>query len=391
MSVPAIFQTNVPAHLSTMSRETIAALNKDAAAGAGGSSIPRISLKQSRFRMIVGGEEVAVLPSFDLDVVVIHANPAASKTFYGKQWTGNDDRESPDCFSNDGIRPHTDAKAPQCASCAQCPHNAWGSKINPTTGAQGKACTDTKRIAVVAPGVLGTGDLFQLAIPPASLKEWAGFIGQLQQVNPPVPYFAIVTKISFDTNQSYPKLLFTPVRYLSEAEFAIASERFSSEEAGVVAGLDNGPVAPQVAAPAAQSLVSPEPTRSTRLLCNKPRLCNKQLRHQLAGVPQLGSKRHLCNKRHLCSKRHLCNKQLRQLLAGVPQQGNKKLRQRKKHRPSHVVAALRLHRYRLRQLHKKRQLPSTMRAPSSPTSRSLSVVTRTWTPCSTTRVGAANQ
>lgn len=257
MSVPAIFQTNVPAHLSTMSRETIAALNKDAAAGAGGNSIPRISLKQSRFRMVVGGEEVAVLPSFDLDVVVIHANPAASKTYYGKQWNGNDDREMPDCFSNDGIRPHTDAKTPQCASCAQCPHNAWGSKINPQTGAQGKACTDTKRIAVVAPGVLGTGDLFQLAIPPASLKEWAGFIGQLQQVNPPVPYFAIVTKISFDTKVSYPKLLFTPVRYLTEEEFALANERFSSAEAGAVAGLDNGPVAPQVTAPAAQSLGIP--------------------------------------------------------------------------------------------------------------------------------------
>ena len=244
MSVPAIFQTSVPAHLSSISRETIAALNKDAAAGAGGASIPRISLKQSRFRMIVGGEEVAVLPTFDLDVVVIHANPAASKTFYAKQWNGSDDREQPDCFSNDGIRPHTDAKAPQCATCAQCPHSAWGSKINPQTGGQGKACADSKRVAVVAPSVLATGDLFQLSIPPASLKEWAAYIGQLQQVNPPVPYFAIVTKLAFDTNVSYPKLLFTPVRYLTAEEFAIASERFSSEEAGVVAALDNGPVAP---------------------------------------------------------------------------------------------------------------------------------------------------
>ena len=103
-----IFQQQIPARLMQRDAAATAAMNAAAAAGTGGgSNINRISLKQSRFRLIIGGEEAKVLPDLHLDVVIVRGNPGVNKTYYIKQWKPGQEPESPDCMSSDGIRPST--------------------------------------------------------------------------------------------------------------------------------------------------------------------------------------------------------------------------------------------------------------------------------------------
>ena len=271
-----IFQQQMPARLMSRDAAATAAMNAAAAAGTGGgSNINRISLKQSRFRLIIGGEEAKVLPDLHLDVVIVRGNPGVNKTYYLKPWKPGQEPESPDCMSPDGIRPSAESTAKQSESCATCPQNEWGSKINPLTGKKIKACADGKRIAVLPPGKLD-GDMFQITVPPASIGDFGAFLKQLNQISPPVLYNDIVVRISFDTEVSYPKLKFEPVRYLSDEEAAKVQERFESAESKMVCGVEDfAPAAApaqqaapvqQAAAPAQQAAapVQPEAPKATR-------------------------------------------------------------------------------------------------------------------------------
>ena len=228
----------------TLTSDQIKAMNAAAAIGTGGSSFNKISLKQSRFRLVVGGQETAVLPVNDLNLVIVRVNEAVTKTWFEKEWNPNDEPTSPECSSDDGIRPRADSPKPQCGPdglCANCPQNQWGSKINRVTGAKIKACTDTKRMAVMAPDNNGLfaydGDLYQLQFPPASLKDFGGFVRGLSAGSVPAGYNMVVANIAFDTNVSYPKLVFKPVRWLVPNEWEHVSKRFDSEEARITAGL----------------------------------------------------------------------------------------------------------------------------------------------------------
>ena len=270
-----IFQQQMPARLMSRDAAATAAMNAAAAAGTGGgSNINRISLKQSRFRLIIGGEEAKVLPDLHLDVVIVRGNPGVNKTYYIKQWKPGQEPEAPDCMSSDGIRPSADSTTKQSESCALCPQNEWGSKVNPLTGKKIKACADGKRIAVLPPGKLD-GDMFQITVPPASIGDFGAFLKQLNQVSPPVLYNDIVVRISFDTEVSYPKLKFEPVRYLTDEEAAKVAERFESAESKLVCGVEDhaAPAAPAAAAPAAAAPaaaapaaapVTPEAPKATR-------------------------------------------------------------------------------------------------------------------------------
>ena len=250
-----IFQQQMPARLMQRDAAATAKMNAEAAAGTGGgSNINRISLKQSRFRLIIGGEEAKVLPDLHLDVVIVRGNPGVNKTYYIKQWKPGQEPEAPDCMSSDGIRPSPDSTSKQSDLCATCPQNEWGSKINPLTGKKIKACADGKRIAVLPPGKLD-GDMFQMTIPPASIGDFGAFLKQLNQVSPPVLYNDIVVRISFDTEVSYPKLKFEPVRYLTDDEAAKVQERFESSESKIVCGVEDhaAPAQPAQQAPVQQA------------------------------------------------------------------------------------------------------------------------------------------
>lgn len=218
-----------------------AKINKEATGGVGGESINRISLKQSRFRLIVGGEQVKVVDEPYLDVIIVRSNPNVSKAYYGRDYDPNAEDQSPKCYSSNGVVPDDDAQEIQCSTCAACPHNQWGSKISAVSGKKVKACSDVKRVAI-APHNNPEAPLFQVAIPAASMKVFGNYVRQLNQTTPPIPYNALVTRVKFDPDSDFPKLMFEPVRWLSGKEYDTVNERYDSEEAKSVATIVDTPV-----------------------------------------------------------------------------------------------------------------------------------------------------
>ena len=220
----------IPAHIQARMGQD-SALTKSLAGGLGsGEAPPRISIKGSRFRIIEGGEEY-LIPQTYLDVVVVGANPRLSKTYYAKDWDP-DDASAPDCKSVDGISPDDDSATKQSDLCATCPHNAWGSKIGPK-GQKLKSCTDLKRIAVVSPDDL-EGTVYLLQVTPSAIKGLNAYQKNLASrgIAPEVTK----TRLTFDTEASFPKLVFGLSGFLEEAEIEIVDRIIAGDMVKVVTG-----------------------------------------------------------------------------------------------------------------------------------------------------------
>lgn len=223
----------IPAHVAARVG-TPSALAQSLTGGlsaSGSGSFPRISIKGSRFRIVEGDTET-VLDSTKLQVVIVGANPRLSKTWYAKQWTKDAEPTAPDCFSLDGISPDVTSTAPQNDLCASCPHNAWGSKITPN-GQQVKACSDLKRLAVVAADD-PTGTVYLLTVTPAALKGLNQYQKELAVRG--IPPEIVKTVVSFDTDASFPKLAFGFGGFLDADTQAAVDRLFGSEEVREITG-----------------------------------------------------------------------------------------------------------------------------------------------------------
>jgi hypothetical protein len=239
-----LIPTNVkiPAHLANrIGKPSVLAQALGGGIGSG-ESVPRISLKGARFR-IKEGENETVLDTTALDIVIVGANPRLSKTWYSKAWTPDAEPVAPDCFSLDGVRPDQSSTDPQNDICATCPHNAWGSKVTPM-GQKVKACSDLKRLAVVAADD-PTGPIYLLQVTPAALKGLNQYQRELSMrgIAPEI----VKTRISFDTDASFPKLVFGFGGFLDEAAMEQVDGLFGSAEVKVITGEEV--TAPEAPAP----------------------------------------------------------------------------------------------------------------------------------------------
>lgn len=162
-------------------------------------------------------------PRGSVEVVIIKASTAVSKIWYKDGWVEGSSA-APDCFSTNGVTPDAQSRNRQANTCAACPMNAWGSRITPA-GKAGKACGDSKRIAVVPLGDIKNevyGGAMLLRVPAASLNDLAQFGNKLQALG--YPYYAVGVRISFDPAESYPKFQFGAIRPLDEAEARLVLE-----------------------------------------------------------------------------------------------------------------------------------------------------------------------
>jgi hypothetical protein len=217
----------VPAHLANrVTAGQPSALTQDLMAGTSGGSVPRISIRAGRFRIIDGDAET-VLPETELSVMILKSNPALIKTYYANNYDPNADNTSPDCFSYDGVRPDASVVTPQSDACASCPMAAWGSKISPT-GAKIKACSDSKRLAVVAASDPG-GKAYQLSIPAASLKPLGKYIQTLAQHG--IDMDIVKTIVYFDLEADFPRLLFRYGSWIEDHEAAAMAYKLENDSA----------------------------------------------------------------------------------------------------------------------------------------------------------------
>ena len=251
----SLSNTQVPAHLA--GRVGVPSMLAQSLTGGLSSSniFPRISIKGSRFRIVEGDTET-VLESTTLDVVVVGANPRLSKTWYAKAWSKDAEPSAPDCFSVDGVGPDTSATDPQNDLCASCPQNAWGSKVT-DAGQQIKACSDKKRLAVVSTDD-PAGAIYLLEVTPAALKGLNQYQKELSVRG--IPPEIVVTRISFDTDASFPKLQFGFGGFLTSDVQEVVDGLFGTIEVKEITGENGGtrPVeVPKVAAKPALREVAP--------------------------------------------------------------------------------------------------------------------------------------
>lgn len=245
MSNIVSLDAKVPAHIANRIGKPSALAEKLVGGISSGETWPRISIKGGRFRIKEGDAET-VLQSTTIDVVIVGSNPRLSKTYYAKAWDPSAEATAPDCSSMDGVRPDSNVAEPQNDICATCPHNAWGSKKGPQ-GQDLKACSDSKRIAVVSADD-PSGQIYLMLITPAALKDLNQYQKDLSHRG--IAPELVRTRIGFDTNASFPKLKFGFGGWLTEDEIAAVDEVLSNPTIPEMTGekLRNTPA--QIEAPA---------------------------------------------------------------------------------------------------------------------------------------------
>lgn len=223
----------LPAHLANRLNQP-SQLGAAVTAGLGtGVSVPRISIKGSRFRIIEDGAEL-VLNTLETDVIIVGANPHLTKMWYAKKWNPDDEPAAPDCFSHNGIRPDVEAENPQATLCASCPKNQWGSSLA-DNGQKLKACSDSKRLAVVSASD-PEGTVYLLSVTPAALKGLNQYHRELAQKG--IPAEVVITKLGFDTTASFPKLTFRFGGFIPEHHQPVVDALIGSEQVQAITGED---------------------------------------------------------------------------------------------------------------------------------------------------------
>lgn len=206
-------------------------------------SYATMSIKGKVFAVVRGGERTVLYAPGTRDVlqrvnvIILKAGPRPAKRYYEGTFKDDGETVQPTCFSFDGIRPDAAALNPQCKSCGACRFNQFGTaRMLDGTQGKGKACTDYVRLALCAAGKNMHDDVFYLAVPAASIKNFNSFCTLL--VRHKMPIFGVRTEISFDPTAATPKLRFEAVGIVDdEAEF---NQLKALRESALVSNIVNG-------------------------------------------------------------------------------------------------------------------------------------------------------
>lgn len=191
----------------------------------------RISIKGGVFREMIGGKEYRVSEERSMNVVIVKAAPKVSRVFYSGNYSEGE-TVTPTCWSSDSQRPDDKVKEKQSATCLNCPKNIKGSGQGDS-----RACRYQQRLAVVVDGEIQKHEVYQLVLPPTSVFG-DGEKGKLplqayarHLKNNGVPITGVVTEMRFDTASPTPKLVFKPVRPLTEDEYNTVQSLKDTQEA----------------------------------------------------------------------------------------------------------------------------------------------------------------
>ena len=213
-------KVGLPAYLADeKTRTELAAYNDDVSSG---QQFPTLSIKGKVFTLNKDGERKRLMKNEDevlqtIQVTVVRANPNA-RVFYAGEYVEGTEGEAarPDCYTNDGTVPASDARDPQSPKCAICPRAVWGTGNR----GEGTACTVNTRLAIVAPELLAAGNAEPtlLRVPAGSRRNFSDFVNITKRHGS--PYFAAVVKVGFDPEAPAPKLTFKLMGYLNDEAFA---------------------------------------------------------------------------------------------------------------------------------------------------------------------------
>lgn len=193
--------------------------SQDASHGLGGIKHPMISRNGNRFTLIDTNGTQRPWQQLSIDVVIANVSQHVNRVFYEGDYEPGAG-EPPACFSDNGVGPSKESRAPQNATCTACPQSAWGSKVT-QQGKEVPACQSGKKLAVQ---VLGddTGLVYEFRVPPGSFNHkpgqdpweggWLWYVGALKGAS--LQLSDVVTRISFKPG-TMGVLTFKPVQQLS--------------------------------------------------------------------------------------------------------------------------------------------------------------------------------
>lgn len=253
-AVAVVDGSNIPAHIAARINQRQGASSAALDAVITGTTFPRVSIRASRYRLVDDAEEKVV--GTEMDVVVVAVNPAVSKVWYDKAYTGDSDAPVlPACFSNDGKTPDPSVKSPVSTSCVNCPKNVLGSRITPN-GAQSKECNDVRHMAVLP--AADPSKPYALTVPVSGMKALRQYFKGLAGYNL-IPE-EVITTLGFDDQASFPKITFKHKGYVNEKHIKSIEEMAQTPEVKVMTRQVAVPVVqPTLPAPEAAPAPAPAP------------------------------------------------------------------------------------------------------------------------------------
>lgn len=167
----------------------------------------RIKVNLSKFFEFPDGTTETEIEGIILDFV-------AHNRYYISQYNPNS-IVPPECFAlglePTGLIASDNSPDKQCASCAAC----WANQFGSAQGGKGKgkACNNTRIIAlVIPPKDMAVDDLselpiYTLSVSPTALKAFDGYVGKVA-AHFRKPVRTVITHIGFDPGSDYPSLRF---------------------------------------------------------------------------------------------------------------------------------------------------------------------------------------
>lgn len=167
---------------------------------------------------------------------------------FNRYYEGTYDEDNivpPNCFAIGlepaGLTPSDNSPDKQCASCAGCWANAFGSAQNGK--GKGKACGNTRLLAVLLPptGGLGINDnledlqLYTLSVSPTAISSFDSHVNKVANAFRK-PIRAVITRVSFAQDSKYASLRFSTVgpagqelELLAQSRLEEARKRLATE------------------------------------------------------------------------------------------------------------------------------------------------------------------
>lgn len=195
-------------------------------------TVPSLSYEGKTWTLVKDGNKTKlqtrnvdgdVVPVAVMRMVILNYNPERGRAYYPGAYNPAESKQ-PDCWSADGKTPDSSAKNKQSTQCNGCPMAVKGSKVQ--DGREMTACSSHRMVAIAPVDDLA-GDPYRMKI--AVTSDWDknivehGWFALSQYTDflksRGIGHTAlVVTKVKFDPNPAYPKLLFAHERLLTPAE-----------------------------------------------------------------------------------------------------------------------------------------------------------------------------
>lgn len=174
------------------------------------------------FKRLVNGKQIGDAIRSEINVIIVYALPKVSRIYYKEDFDPAKEATLPNCWSNLGDKPEEAALDKQHTNCADCAMNIAGSGKSEKS----RACRFQRRISVLVEND-APGDVYQFNIPAKSI--FGKGTGNVHPFESYIKFLLangespdnVVTNISYDLNADSMELAFTPLRGITDQEYAM--------------------------------------------------------------------------------------------------------------------------------------------------------------------------